>query len=86
MQQIAVRRRDDADVDVDVADTADAADLLFLQGTQYFCLKRNVEFADLIQKKRAVVCDLKKALLFGDRTGKRAFFVAEQAPIRAGFH
>ena len=76
--QIAVRRRNHANVDIDIADTADAAYLLFLQGPQDLCLKRYVELADLIQKKRAVMGDLKKALFVSDGPGKRAFFVAEK--------
>src|SRR4029077_1220771 len=63
---------------IDILYPADAADLFFLQRTQKFCLQRNVKFSDLVEKQRAVMCDLKQALLLGDRTGERAFFMHEQ--------
>ena len=78
VEQVAVGRGDDADIDVDLTDAADAADLFFLQGTQDFCLQRNVKFADLVQKQRAVVGDLKQAFFVRNGSGERAFFVAEQ--------
>ena len=78
LQQVAVRRRDDADVDVDLLDAADAADLFFLKRAQDLCLQRDIELADLIQEQRAVVRDLEQALFLGDRPGKRSFFVTEQ--------
>ncbi len=78
LQQVAIGRGEHANIDVDLFDAADAADLFFLQGTQEFCLEGNIELADLIQKKRSVVGDLEQSFFVGDRTGERSFFVTEQ--------
>lgn len=77
MEQVAIGRRDDTHIDIDIADAADPPDLFFLEGTQYLCLQGYVEFADLIQKQRAVMGDLKKSFLFGYRTRERTLFVAK---------
>jgi hypothetical protein len=68
VEQVAISRRDDTDVDVQVTRAAHAADLAFLQCAQDLCLERNVELSDLVQKQRAVVGDLEKPFFIGYRS------------------
>ena len=64
-QQILVRRRDDADVDVDRAVAADAGDPALLQRAEHLRLRVEAHVADLVEEERAAVglLELPDALL-----------------------
>ena len=53
--QIAVGRREHADVDLVRAIAADALDLALLEHAQQLGLQRDVELADLVEEDRAAV-------------------------------
>ena len=79
--QIAVGRRDDADVDVDRARTAEAFDLPFLEHAQQPRLQLERQLADLVEEDRAAVRQLEPADLAGVRAGEGAALVAEQLAL-----
>ena len=83
--EIAVRGGDDANVDVDVADAADAANDLIFHDAEKLGLEEGREFADLVEEERAAVGDLEKALLHGLGVGEGSLFMAEEFGFDEGF-
>jgi hypothetical protein len=61
-RQVAVRRRDDPDVDATVRVSADALELVVLQRAQQLGLERRRELADLVEEDGAAVGNLEPAL------------------------
>ena len=82
--QDAVRRGDDADIDLHRLRAADAVDLAFLDGAQQLGLKPDIHFRYLVQQQRAAVGFLELADAARDGAGERALLVAEQFATRAG--
>ena len=76
--QVAVRRRDDAHVDVQRHRAADALEPLLLERAQDLRLQRQRQLADLVEEQRAAVRELELARLARRRAGERALLVAEQ--------
>ena len=63
--EVAVRRRDDADVDLDVLRVAEAADRLLLQHAQQLHLEVERQLADLVEEERAAVGLLEEPAAIG---------------------
>jgi len=61
--EIAICRRHDAGVDLDVALTADAPDLPLLQGPEQLRLDGGRDFANFVEKDRSVAGDFEQARL-----------------------
>src|SRR5690606_14964020 len=59
--EVAIRRGDDADIDLDGLRTADAANLLALEHAEELWLHRERQLADLVEEHGAVVCALERA-------------------------
>ena len=82
---IAVRRSDDAHVDVDRLFSADTDDFMILQHAQKLYLHARVDFADFVEKNRAFVREFETPLLHFFGSGVRAFFVTEQFAFEQRF-
>ena len=80
--EVAVRRRDDADVHLDRARTAEALELLLLQDPQELWLQLERQLAHLVEEERTAVGELEATDLLGDRVGERAALVAEQLALQ----
>ena len=76
--EVAVRGRDDADVDRHRFAAADAVDHAFLDRAQQFGLQPNVHLGDFVEQQRAAIGFLEFADAARERAGKGAFLVAEQ--------
>src|SRR5688500_17219660 len=76
--QIAPRRGEDANVDLDRALAADARELPSLEHTEELRLKLERQVADLVDEERPAVRALEHAPACRDRTGERAALVAEE--------
>ena len=78
VEQFAVGRGDDADVDFDRFAAADRLDRAFLQRAQQFHLCGQRQFADFVEEQRAAGgLDEFAGVAFGG-AGERALLVAEQ--------
>src|SRR5690606_21334783 len=80
-REIAVRRRDDANVHLQRRVGADALDLAFLQRAQELGLRAERQLADLVEEQRAAIGELELTGTVRDRTGERAAHVAEQLAL-----
>src|SRR5271157_678691 len=76
--QIAMRGRNQTNLNLDGLCTSEAFKLLFLQGTQEFRLQIHADVADLVKKKTAVIRQLKAASLLHEGTRESTLFVAEE--------
>src|SRR5579863_3776125 len=76
--QVAVGRGDEAHIDLHRTGAAEALELALLQNTQQFHLRDRRYIANLIQEKRAFVCQFKFTRLAGYGSGERSFFETEQ--------
>src|SRR5262245_21323811 len=76
--EIAPRRRNDADVELDRLLTSDAHQLSSLDGAQQLGLERERQIANLIDEQRAMLRALEHSAPQPDRTGERAALVAEE--------
>ena len=76
--QVAIGRRDHADVDTDGARAAQPFEFLFLQNAQQLGLEFEGDVPDFIQKQRSLVGEFEAADLLRDGAGERAPFVAEE--------
>src|SRR5208282_2767231 len=76
--QIAMRGRNQTNINVDGLCTTEAFKLLFLQGAQQFRLQIHGNVADLVEKQSAMIRQLKPAFLLHQGSGESALFVAEQ--------
>src|SRR5690606_14300454 len=81
VEEVPVRRRHDADVHLDGAVPADAADLALLERAEHLRLSREAHVADLVEEEGAAVglLELPDALLRG--AGERALLVAEELAL-----
>ena len=79
--EVAVRRRDHADVDLDRLRAADALELVLLQEAQQLDLDRRRDLADLVEEQRAAVGEREPAVLARHRAGERAALVTEQLAL-----
>src|ERR1051326_2679858 len=76
--KIAVRGREDADINLDRPSTADAIDLALLDSAQQFGLKPRIHFADFIEQQGAAIGFFELADTTRDGARERAFLMAEQ--------
>ena len=79
--QIAMRGRDQADVNLVRTVAAEPLEFLLLQDAQQFRLKFQRNVADLVKKERAFVGEFEPSRFLGDGAGERSFFVAEQLAL-----
>ncbi len=79
--QVDVGRRDDAHVDLDRLDAAEAHELALLDHAQQLGLRLERHVADLVEEDAALVGDLEQALLGRDGAGEGALHVAEQVAL-----
>src|SRR5437016_3313637 len=80
-KEVAVRRGDEADVDLDRLRTADPLELLLLQDAQQLRLELERDLADLVEEQRAAVGHLEAADLLGDGAGEGAPLVPEELAL-----
>ncbi len=83
-REVAVRRGDDAHVDLHVARVAEAPDVLLLQDPQELHLEIDGQLADLVEEQRAAGRLLEEAAAVGGGVGEGALPVAEELATRAG--
>src|SRR6478672_10892305 len=79
--EVAVRRRDDANVDTNRGRAPDALELLLLQDAKQLRLQVESHLADLVEEQRAAVRALEGALDAPDRAGEGAALVAEEGAL-----
>ncbi len=77
-RQVAIGRRDDADVGGHLLGAAHPPELPLLQHAQEFDLHRRRHLADLVEKYRAALGHLDEALLVGVGAGEGALHMAEE--------
>src|SRR6059058_2018807 len=80
-KEVAVRRGDEADVDLDRLRTAVPLELLLLQDAQQLRLELERDLADLVEEQRAAVGHLEAADLLGDGAGEGAPLVPEELAL-----
>src|SRR5262249_59917347 len=80
--EMAVRRRDEADVHLAPAVGADALHHAVLEHAQQLRLERERGLADLVEEQGAPVGQLELSFALGDRAGERAARVAEQLALQ----
>src|SRR5205085_2740179 len=76
--QISIRRRDDADVNLNRSVSADAFEGMPFQDAQELGLNRWPHFPDFVEEQRPLVCLFELADLAARGAGERALLVAEQ--------
>src|SRR5471032_473401 len=81
LRQIGVRRGDDAHVDLDRLDRAEAHEFFFLDDAEEFGLSLQVNVADLVEEDRAAIRDFEEATLRRNRAGERALHVTEETRL-----
>ena len=84
--QIPVRRRHNANVDLDTLQRAHRAQFLLLQHPQQLDLKLEREFPDFVEKRRAAVSQLKQAALVVDRARERSPDMAKKFALHHRSH
>ena len=85
LHELAVRGRDDADVDFDLLVRADPLDGALLQNPQQFGLHRQRKFADFVEKDRAAIGLLEAPFPRLVGSGEGPLFVAEQLAFDDAF-
>src|SRR6266568_6589429 len=83
--EILVGRRDNAHIDLDGVVAADSLKFLFLQYAQKLGLEGGRDFADLVEKNRALVGEFEAPLARINRAGKCPLFMAEQLGLKDRF-
>jgi hypothetical protein len=79
--EIAVRRRDEAHVDVNGLDATDALELALLQRAEQLHLHLDRDLADLVEEQRAAARELEATGLAAHRSRERATLVPEQLAL-----
>src|SRR4029078_3262525 len=82
----AVGHRNDAHVDGNRPETADALDLTLLENPQQLALQRRLKLPDFIEEQRAPVGRLQLALLLRHRVGEGSALVSEQLRLDQRIH
>ncbi len=81
LQQVAVGRGDDADIDADRGMAADAVKFMRLQNMKELGLHLGRKLADLVEENGAAVGQLEAADALGDGAGEGPFLVAEKLAL-----
>src|SRR5450755_4198597 len=76
--EILIRGGNNADVNLNLAMTAQTEERLAIQHAQQFDLSLQLQLANFVEKKRALVGHFKEAWLRYVGPAERAFFVAEE--------
>src|SRR5262249_35974576 len=76
--KVSVRRRDNADIDLQKTGAADTLELLLFERPKDLRLQRERQLAYLVEKQRAAVRELEFARLAVGRAGERALLVSEE--------
>jgi mono/diheme cytochrome c family protein len=84
-REIAVSRRDHAEIQLELAVSADGNDRSRLQELEQARLQPRAQLADLVEKDRAAVGDLEPAHAPLVRAGERATLVAEELGLEGAF-
>src|SRR5208337_5683294 len=79
--EVPVRRGQDPYVDLPGGRAAQPLELLFLQEAEQFCLERQREFADFIQKDSTAIGVFNPARLRSDRSREGPFFGTEEVRL-----
>src|SRR5436190_5436587 len=79
--QVAVRRGDQADVDLDRPGAADTLELLLLEDPEELRLELEGDLADLVEEERAAMGHLEASDLLRDGPGEGAALVAEELAL-----
>src|SRR5918996_2446030 len=82
--EVAVRRRDHADVDLDRHVRSDPLELALLENAQQLGLRAERHLANLVEEDRPLVRGLEAPLAHRHRAGERALLVAEQLRLEQG--
>src|SRR5881409_3350867 len=80
--EVAVRRGDQADVDLDRPGAADTLELLLLEDPEELRLELERDLADLVEEERAAMGHLEASDLLGDGPGERAALVAKELALQ----
>ena len=83
--EVAVGRRDDANVHTDRARRADARHLALLENAEQPLLYTGAHLADFVEKDRSAVRRLEHARAVAHRAGERALHVSEQLALEHTF-
>ena len=81
LRQVAVRRGDDADVDLPAPVLADATHLALLERAEELRLEAQRHLADLVEEERPAVGRLEEAGPVGGGAGEGAAHVAEELAL-----
>src|SRR5260370_277702 len=81
LDEVAVRRGDQADVDLDRPGAAEALERLLLEDLEELRLELERDLAYLVEEERAAVRHLEAPELLRDGAGERAAFVAEELAL-----
>ena len=84
-RQVAVRRGDQAHIDLDGAGAAEPLELVLLQHAQNLRLRARTHVADFVEEQRAAVGLLEAADALAVGAGERALLVAEQFGLEQVF-
>ena len=76
--EVAIGRRDDADIDFDGLAAADAIDFAFLDGAQEFRLQPRIHFTDFVEQQCSAVGLFEFTNATGHRAREGAFLVTEE--------
>src|SRR5205823_9360443 len=83
--ELAVRRRDNAHVDVVRLVRADGADLPLFEGAEQLDLQRKRHVANFVEEECPAGRRLEEAAPISDRAGERALLVAEELRLEQPF-
>src|SRR5262245_17724603 len=82
--EVAVRRDDQADVDLDRSRAAEAFELPLLEHAEKLRLELEGKFSHLVQKERPAVGELEATDLLSNGSGEGASLVAEEVALEEG--
>src|SRR4029077_18873617 len=77
-RQVSMRRRDQANVDMNCFVAAQPLELLLLQSAQQFRLQLQADVADFIQEQSALIGKLETAALLHQSASERPLLVSEE--------
>ena len=83
--EILIGGGDDADIDVDLAVTAETVEGLAVEDAQQFHLSLRLQFADFVEEKSAFVGQFEQAGLGDVGAAEGAFFVSEEFALHQVF-
>src|SRR5688572_22062822 len=85
LQQIAVRGRNEADMNASLFHRTHATKCAIFQHAQKLCLQANGQLADFVNKQRTAVGNFKQTLFRSYCAGECPLFVPEQLTLKKCF-